>query len=154
MSENLKISRKTFTLPQTASHRWKFEQRPGGWIIAEAENGVRRRILLSENRGRVGISLRGYLCSGEWVHSHRTVKGSPTDGDLIAQFPGKVRKILIEKGATVLEGDSLVLVEAMKMEFSIRAPYSGKVKEVLVKEGQQISPGDLFVELEAVESDS
>jgi biotin carboxyl carrier protein len=67
---------------------------------------------------------------------------------LVAQFPGKVRKIMVQPGQEVQEGDALVMVEAMKMEFGVKAPRAGKIKTILVREGQQLSPGDRFVELE------
>ena len=48
--------------------------------------------------------------------------GGEEHADLVAQFPGKVRKVLVAEGAQVAEGEPLVLVEAMKMEFAVKAP--------------------------------
>ena len=45
-------------------------------------------------------------------------------------------------------GEPVVLVEAMKMEFTIRAPFDGVVKQIRVKDGQPISPGDRFLDVE------
>ncbi len=73
-----------------------------------------------------------------------------SDADLVAQFPGKVRRILITEGTTVVEGEPLVLIEAMKMEFSVKAPFAGKVSKIRVSEGQQLSPGDRFLDLEPI----
>lgn len=101
--------------------------------------------------GKLTVSFRGWHWHGE-VSEERRSAGASTgpgggDSDLIAQFPGKVRKILVQAGARVNEGDPLVLLEAMKMEFSIRAPFAGTVAKLLVQEGQQISPGTRLLDL-------
>ncbi len=148
MSQTLKVLRKNFTLPQTNSSDWKFEKRPGGWIIATSKEGIRRRFVMQEKKGKLSLSLRGILWSGEWIQKSRDLGGGEAANDLVAQFPGKVRKILVSLGQKVEEGEALLLVEAMKMEFSVKAPFPGFVKEIKVKEGQQLSPGDLLIDLE------
>jgi biotin carboxyl carrier protein len=153
MKERFKVSGKRVELPEAAASGlagWKLTQRPGGWILAEGPNGERERLMATEARGRLGASLGGVLWQGDVARDQRASGGGSSagsDADLVAQFPGKVRKVLVEAGAMVAEGDPLVLVEAMKMEFAIKAPFAGRVEKVLVKEAQQLSPGDRFVEL-------
>ncbi len=151
-SSALKISGKSVALPESSQLKWKFTRRPGGWILAESENGLRRKLMLTEVRGVISWSLKGRLGWGDWVHSTREVSGKEGADDLTAQFPGKIRKILVKAGDKVASGDTLLLVEAMKMEFTIRAPFAGHLKALLVVEGQQISAGDRFVDLEEVPS--
>ena len=156
MNAKIKVSKKVFSLPEETLGKWKFEQRPGGWVIAKSSSGEKCRFMIQTHQHTVHVSLRGYLWSGEYLNEARSKReGQPNQkSDLVVQFPGKVRKILVSKGQQVIEGDPLVLVEAMKMEFTIRAPYSGSVREVLVQEGQQLSPGDIYVDLEMIESES
>jgi biotin carboxyl carrier protein len=120
-------------------------------VLAEGPQGQRERLAVFEARGKLGASLGGTLYQGELALDQRGAGGAGGggDADLMAQFPGKVRKVLVREGDRVEEGQPLVLVEAMKMEFAIKAPYAGLVKRVLVQEAQQLSPGDRFVELEA-----
>lgn len=128
---------------------WTLESRPGGWIIAsKGTERVRFQALETSGRGggKLAASVRGRLYQGELLDEGRAAAGGGSDADLTAQFPGKVRKILVQAGARVAAGDPLVLVEAMKMEFAVKAPTAGVVKSVLVKEGQQLSPGDRFVD--------
>jgi acetyl/propionyl-CoA carboxylase alpha subunit len=138
-------------VPQTA---WSFSVRPGGWIIAEqtSDTGqvIRKRIMVSENRAKISFRVDGILWNGELSHGRDRGTASKADLEsaLTVQFPGKVRKILVGVGEAVVQGQKLVLVEAMKMEFSVMAPKDGKILSILVKEGQQISPGDRFVEME------
>ena len=148
MGDQVKISGKTFKLPVQRADLWTFSVRPGGWILAENKEGLRRRVAFSSVSQGWSASFRGHLWLGAWVNKERNVSTSSAD-DLVAQFPGKVRKVLVQSGSKVLEGDPLVLVEAMKMEFTIRAPFSGQVLQVRVQVGQQLSPGDRFVDLEA-----
>ncbi len=146
----LRISGKTFELPARVSSQWKFEVRPGGWLIAvEAESGKRFKLAAYETRGKLSLLLNGHLWHGELREmSAGSTHSSTSDADLVAQFPGKVRKLLVEAGAEVAEGDRLLLVEAMKMEFAVKAPFAGVVKRILVTEGQQLAPGTRFLDLE------
>ena len=147
MSENWKVSGKKFAIP--SGIRQELEARPGGWVIFTDAQGARHRMMMSEGRGTLSASLGGTLYLGAVSSDH--VQGSARgggDSDLVSQFPGKVRKVLVGEGVEVSENDPLILVEAMKMEFTIKAPFSGKVAKILVKEGQQLSPGDRFLELE------
>lgn len=53
-----------------------------------------------------------------------------------ASVPGKVVKILVKEGDEVKEGDTVAVIESMKMRMEIKSEYSGKVKEILVSEGE------------------
>ena len=55
---------------------------------------------------------------------------------------------MIEEGATVAEGDKLVIVESMKMETAIVAPCAGKVTRVLCSKGKSVDPGQMLVVME------
>ena len=55
-----------------------------------------------------------------------------------APMPGKIVKLLVEKGAEVVEGQGVVIIEAMKMENELRASKAGKVKDIFVTEGQTV----------------
>jgi pyruvate carboxylase len=67
---------------------------------------------------------------------------------LVAPMPGKVVRVLVERGQAVAEAQGLVVVEAMKMENEIRAPREGTISEVHVREGQAVEGGALLVVLE------
>ncbi|MET1037607.1 MAG: urea carboxylase [Aeromicrobium sp.] len=64
-----------------------------------------------------------------------------------APFVANVWKVLVSEGDTVEEGDTLVALEAMKMEAYVVAPAAGVVGEVLAVPGAQVSPGDALVVL-------
>jgi propionyl-CoA carboxylase alpha chain len=69
-------------------------------------------------------------------------------------MPGQVLRILVQEGQKVKTGDSLVVLEAMKMEQTIRTTINGRVQSVLVKTGQVVAPGQMLVEIGAEENES
>jgi acetyl/propionyl-CoA carboxylase alpha subunit len=69
-------------------------------------------------------------------------------GECRAPLPGAITKILVAVGDTVAEGDGLVVLEAMKMEHTLRAHGAGVVSEVLASAGQQVDVGELLVAVE------
>ncbi len=151
--EIFRVSGKKVQVP-AAAEGWTFEARPGGWVIATGRDSagatVRRRFFLHEAKGKLSFSVGGSLYFGPIDTAARggaTAGGS--DLDLIAQFPGKVRKILVQEGIMVAEGEPMLLLEAMKMEFSVKAPFAGKITKIRVTEGQQLSPGDRYLDLVA-----
>ena len=65
-----------------------------------------------------------------------------------AHITGTVWKVECELGQQVTEGDTLVILESMKMEMPVEAEDDGVVKEIRCEEGQSVSEGDTLVVLE------
>ena len=65
-----------------------------------------------------------------------------------AHITGTVWKVEVAVGDAVEEGDTVVILESMKMEMPVEAEEEGTVAEILVAEGQAVSEGDPVVELE------
>ncbi|MFJ4195844.1 acetyl/propionyl/methylcrotonyl-CoA carboxylase subunit alpha [Pseudomonas sp. NPDC089534] len=76
----------------------------------------------------------------EASHSHH--------GGLTAPMNGSIVRVLVEAGQTVEAGAQLVVLEAMKMEHSIRAPHAGVIKALYCQEGEMVGEGSALVELE------
>jgi propionyl-CoA carboxylase alpha chain len=66
-------------------------------------------------------------------------------------MPGQVLRVVVVAGQRVQAGDALVVLEAMKMEQTVRATMSGMVDAVLVKPGEIVSPGQMLVEIRSME---
>jgi len=73
------------------------------------------------------------------------------EGNLGSPISGKVVSIKVKNGDIIKKGDVLMVIEAMKMEYLIRAPYDGRVKKVNFKERDQIEIGQTTVELDKSE---
>ncbi len=65
-----------------------------------------------------------------------------------AHITGTVWKVEVEVGDQVDEGDTVVILESMKMEMPVEAEDPGVVKEILCEEGQSVSEGEALVVLE------
>jgi len=65
-----------------------------------------------------------------------------------AHITGTVWKIECQVGQEIEEGDTLVILESMKMEMPVEAEDEGTVKEIKCEEGQSVSEGDTLVVLE------
>ena len=64
-----------------------------------------------------------------------------------ASIPGAVSKISVKKGDKVTKGQTLITVEAMKMETAVTAPEDGVIKEIHVEEGSAVKGGQLLITL-------
>jgi len=68
--------------------------------------------------------------------------------DIEAHITGTVWKIEVEVGDQVEEGDTVVILESMKMEMPVEAEDPGRVAEIRCEDGQSVSEGDVLVVLE------
>ena len=71
-----------------------------------------------------------------------------TSGEIVAPMPGAVLEVLVSEGERVENGQTVVLLESMKMELAITAPRAGVVRRVSVQPGQQVERGMRLAELE------
>ena len=69
-------------------------------------------------------------------------------GGLVAPMPGKVVDLKVKTGSKVKKGDTLVILEAMKMEHQVKAPEDGKITKVLIKKDDQLENGALLMVLD------
>jgi biotin carboxyl carrier protein len=82
----------------------------------------------------------------------RSSASGDVSADGIAQIktamPGKVVRILVAEGTEVLQGDGILIVEAMKMQNEMKSPKDGIVKEIKVAEGATVNAGDVLAVIE------
>jgi len=75
------------------------------------------------------------------------------EGDLTAPMPSVVRKVSVSEGDTVTKGQTLVVLESMKMELQVQAPRDGIVGGIKIEKGSNVETGQILVSLEAVDSE-
>jgi len=78
-------------------------------------------------------------------HKHKQNKGGLIH--VYAPFNGVVFKILVKKDSKVLDGDTIVIMEAMKMETEIKSPINGIVTDIQVKEGDDVYSGEILISI-------
>jgi len=81
--------------------------------------------------------------------STRGAGGAAPDDTLRAPMPGQVRGVQVSEGDTVEAGQTLLLLEAMKMEIRVQAPRAGRIARVLVAAGDTVQRDQVLAELEA-----
>ncbi len=130
----------TLTTPST-------DTRPEQLILEK--DGVQRRHLAIRHEDTLYLYWEGEL--------HRVTRFDPviaagsghdSQGGLSAPMNGSVVRILVTPGQTVAAGAALVVLEAMKMEHSLRAPRDGVVKSLFCQEGDMVKEGSVLVALE------
>jgi len=70
-------------------------------------------------------------------------------GELTAPMPGQIRAVNVSEGEVVTKGQTLLVVEAMKMEIRVQAPRDGVVKKLFVKQGQTVDREQILIEIDA-----
>jgi acetyl-CoA carboxylase biotin carboxyl carrier protein len=68
--------------------------------------------------------------------------------EVVSPITGSVWKIVAETGSQVSEGDTIVILESMKMEIRVKSPHTGKLVEIRVKEGDSILEDDVIAVIE------
>lgn len=100
-----------------------------------------------------------FLDGRPWVFDAATSAGRERDRSraghggggerlVAAPMPGQVRAVQVEEGARVEKGETLLLLEAMKMEIRVQAPRSGLVSRLFVRPGETVERDQVMVELE------
>jgi biotin carboxyl carrier protein len=108
---------------------------------------VRVETLGAELRAVTGGRQFGLLFQDE--REWRRNRGGSVEAEgrqqVLAPMPGKIVRVLVSAGDSVLAGQGLLVVEAMKMQNEIRAPKSGTIDRVRVVAGQTVNAGEVVV---------
>jgi geranyl-CoA carboxylase alpha subunit len=115
-----------------------------------SSGGVDRQAFWHRTGTRIDVQLNGHAAAftdTTYLPASQADEGL-SDGRVRALSNGRVAALLVAVGDTVLEGDDLLTVEAMKMEHTHSAPAAGRVTQIMVAAGQSVSTGKVLIELE------
>jgi 3-methylcrotonyl-CoA carboxylase alpha subunit len=76
------------------------------------------------------------------------VEDEEPGGLLVSPLPGSVTRVLVEEGQSVIKGQALMIVEAMKMEHTIAAPHGGRIARIYFSAGEQVAEGAQLLAME------
>lgn len=129
---------------------WSGQRRTSGAYMLELRLGGVRRMVTAQKQGeRVDVFAEGMhtmLCLRDPLRQAlQEVVGDA--GGLTAPMPGKIIAVHVTPGQTVRQGDTLLVMEAMKMEHAVIAPEDGVVKEIFYGVGEQVSEGVALIGL-------
>lgn len=77
----------------------------------------------------------------------RPASSAGGEGAITTPMPGLIFQVKVKEGEVVQAGQTLLILEAMKMENAIASPYSGTVSKLYVREGDDVGEGDLLVDV-------
>ncbi|NDW47836.1 biotin carboxylase N-terminal domain-containing protein [Ruegeria sp. PrR005] len=138
----------------------------GGWRIGVAGEtfdvsltamGARLRARVGEATHDVMAHVEGdavFLAAGALRFSGRRLRpgareeSAQAGGRVTAPMPGLVQSVAVEPDTRVGKGETLAVLEAMKMQHQIAAPVAGRIRAVHVKTGQSLAAGDIMIEIE------
>ncbi len=137
-------------------HELDAEILPGGGALSVRRDGRMHLIDLTsrEAPGAVAASVDGRAVDLTVMDELRALamearESAGGSGAVDAEIPGLVVSVNVEAGAEVAAGDTLLVLEAMKMQNEIAAPVGGTVAEVMVAAGQSVNAGDALLRIEA-----
>ncbi|WP_192844981.1 pyruvate carboxylase [Clostridium ljungdahlii] len=101
-------------------------------------NGIKRDIRIKDNLVFSGSGIKENSC---------VMADEDNEKEIGSSIPGNIVKVLVKPGDKVEEGQSLIVIEAMKMETNVSAAEAGVIDGVFVKEGQRVKTGELLIRL-------
>ncbi len=96
-----------------------------------------------------GVEYKTQLTQ-KWINRKKWEEPNPYL--LTSHIPGTIMHIEVKEGQAVEEGESLLILQAMKMNNQLTAHFSGKIKKICVNVGDKIPKGALMIEMEENEA--
>lgn len=117
----------------------KFTSQDGQILEAEAQKVA----------GKLWVHAQGrtFIYEPEERSGRKKGAGKAKSGDLLSPMPGKVTKILKNSGDQVQAGDVILVMEAMKMEYTLKSEVGGTVESINCKAGDQVTLGKLLAKI-------
>ena len=145
----VKLGSQSFTLKPTLNE-------DGAWTVSDTAGDHSVRILKKAG-SKVSVEVNGEACDIEWVRIRKQETGSPkttsasgsrVSGGVYPPMPGKITEVLVKPGDTVKSGQTVCILEAMKMFNELKSPSAGVVKEINVEPGSSVTPNSLLILVE------
>jgi acetyl/propionyl-CoA carboxylase alpha subunit len=122
----------------------------GAPVVAEAaEHAQPRSVLITDDEHVVVFEAGEAFAFALHPPSAETGEGEGGDGQVRSPMPGKVTAVAVKAGDQVAKGQTLLTLEAMKMEYALAAPFDGTVASLSAELGAQVSEGAVLAVLEA-----
>jgi 3-methylcrotonyl-CoA carboxylase alpha subunit len=120
----------------------------GQWRVT-AGDGRSWRGVAAKTSDAVWVQVDGVVADARVESANVRPRARASEADVLRPpMPATVVRVIVEAGATVAEGDTLIVLEAMKMELPIRAPRAGVVTVVHCREGELVQPTQVLADLE------
>ena len=126
-------------------HTFTWEELASGEYLMR-QNGVQHRCVVARDDDERWIWVDGHVHHLQ-IASDARPRATGTTGALNSPMPGQVLKVLVQPGDTVRKNQTLVILEAMKMQYEMMSPRDGTIATVHAREGTQVPGGVALVTL-------
>ena len=134
---------------------WQVERRPdGAWRVVGPDGRSQVAHAVTDADGAVWVHLDGQVIVLPGETTTRARPRAHGHATLEAPMPAQVSAVLVANGDDVEAGDTLLLLEAMKMELPLKAPTAGRIEAIHCAVGQRVAPGRILVDLTPREGSS
>lgn len=135
---NVRIGNASFTVEPVGPGLYRVISGANHWLVAVAGPPEDRWLWIDGRVAEVEVQRE--------AHSRPRTRSS--SHDLASPMPATVLRVLVEPGARVARGDTLLILEAMKMELPVRSPRDGVVRAIHFRPGELVQPGVNLLDVE------
>ena len=111
-------------------------------------DGVLMHVMFALTPTGVIVDALGHYAEFESTSAAAAVDESLTEGTIVAPMTGKIVQVMVSSGDSVVRGQPVLVLEAMKMELTVSATCDGTMTSVIAQRGQQVRIGTLLAEIE------
>ncbi len=125
----------------------------GGSLFSVITENRSLEAVIDDDEGKIAVMMSGRLFETQVLDERAMLmmqrRGAPVagSGEVHAPMPGLIVEVTAEQGAAVAQGDTLIILESMKMQNELKSPADGVVRAIHVEAGQAVDKNDLLVEI-------
>ena len=125
----------------------------GGSLYSIITENKSLEAVIDDDEGKIAVMMRGQLFETQVLDERAMLlvqrRGgiNVSSGDVNAPMPGLIVMITVELGQKVTQGDTVAILESMKMQNELKSPIAGVVRSIQAEAGQAVDKGDILVEI-------
>ncbi len=130
----------------------------GPSLYSLISDGLSLQVVVEDVNDRVDVLMKGHLYETQVLDERALLMAQrrgglmSSSGELHAPMPGLIVAVSVEVGQDVAQGDTVVILESMKMQNELKSPIEGTVESIRCEAGQTVDKNDLLVVISAQES--
>ncbi len=132
----------------------------GGSLFSVITENRSYEAVIDDDEDKIAVMMTGRLFETQVLDERAMLmlqrRGAPPagSGEVHAPMPGLIVEVTTEPGAAISQGDTVVILESMKMQNELKSPSDGVVSAIHVESGQAVDKNDLLVEIKAPTQES
>ncbi len=125
----------------------------GGSLYSLITENKSFEAVIDDDEGRIAVMMRGRLFETQVLDERAMLLAqrrggiSGGSGEVHAPMPGLIVDVTAQAGQTVKQGETLIILESMKMQNELKSPVDGLVKAIHAEAGQAVDKNDLLIEI-------